>query len=618
MLAGMNRFIALVLIVLLAGLFRAQADSPDDQYVQLFNLIQEADGLSDTQPREALAKYIGVRDALDKFQKTYPAWNPKIVTFRLNYLATRISGLAAKVGGPVTPGPAVAASPAPAQPATAPGAALPQTPAPTPSDWEAQINALKDQVRQLQGDKGLLEAKLKEAFSVQPAAADPRELAKAQDRIRSLQKENDLLRVTLEAEKAKPAPVADTKVLEQVQQALAEANHQLGTQKDLTARLTVERDSLQTRLKALGTGNEATAAIRAENELLKKQLAALTANPPGSNAAADSSRQLAQAQAQMAALQSDKEVLRLEKIALEGRVKQLMAKPGGRAPSLSADPDALARLKQLEQERDALKRQLASLNRDLYATKGKDVAARVTDLEAQLATARARLGTFEARKVPYSPEELALFREPGSQLPSPDPNAGKKSISELPPGSAALVAEAQRRFAAHDYDKAEETYLQVLRRDNKNVPVLANLALIQIESKHYDAAEKNIKAALAGAPDDSYSLYVLGILKFRQAKYDEALDALSRAGQLDPQNAEVQNYLGLTLSEKGLRGPAEAAFRRAIELQPNYGEAQNNLAVFYIFQKPPYTALARWHYQKAIAAGFRRNPDLEKMLDQTK
>ena len=31
---------------------------------------------------------------------------------------------------------------------------------------------------------------------------------------------------------------------------------------------------------------------------------------------------------------------------------------------------------------------------------------------------------------------------------------------------------------------------------------------------------------------------------------------------------------------------------------------------------PPLVELARWHYQKALAAKHPRNPDLEKMLDE--
>jgi Flp pilus assembly protein TadD len=120
------------------------------------------------------------------------------------------------------------------------------------------------------------------------------------------------------------------------------------------------------------------------------------------------------------------------------------------------------------------------------------------------------------------------------------------------------------------------------------------------------------------APDDAYSLFVLGRLKFGQKKYDEAIDAFSRAAKLDPQDAQIQNFLGLALSEKGLRGPAETALRRAIQIDPGCANAHNNLAVAYITQQPPLVELARWHYQKALAAGHPRNPELERMLDAAK
>jgi len=36
--------------------------------------------------------------------------------------------------------------------------------------------------------------------------------------------------------------------------------------------------------------------------------------------------------------------------------------------------------------------------------------------------------------------------------------------------------------------------------------------------------------------------------------------------------------------------------------------------VVYLNQTPPMPMLARWHYEKAVAAGQPRNPDLEKLL----
>jgi Tfp pilus assembly protein PilF len=67
-----------------------------------------------------------------------------------------------------------------------------------------------------------------------------------------------------------------------------------------------------------------------------------------------------------------------------------------------------------------------------------------------------------------------------------------------------------------------------------------------------------------------------------------------------------------------MRHAAETAFRKAILLNPNYAGAQNNLAVFYLTQQPPSVELARWHYDKAIAAGFPHNPEMEKLLEEKK
>ena len=47
----------------------------------------------------------------------------------------------------------------------------------------------------------------------------------------------------------------------------------------------------------------------------------------------------------------------------------------------------------------------------------------------------------------------------------------------------------------------------------------------------------------------------------------------------------------------------------------SFADAHINLAVVYITQQPPLAELARWHYQKALAAGHPANPDLEKLLN---
>ena len=212
------------------------------------------------------------------------------------------------------------------------------------------------------------------------------------------------------------------------------------------------------------------------------------------------------------------------------------------------------------------------------------------------------------------PEELALLKPAEAKLAGT--NTLRRSVRELPAGMAALVTEAQRRFAAKEFDKAEELYVQVLREDEKNFGALANLALIQIRLRHFDAADQHLKQALALAPDDPYCLQVLGRLRWLQKKPDEALDALSRAAQLDSQNPELQDLLGVVLSEKGQRAAAEAAFRKALILAPNFADAHQNLAYHYLLQDPPLTELGRYHYQRALAAGLPHSLDIEKLLDK--
>jgi tetratricopeptide (TPR) repeat protein len=333
---------------------------------------------------------------------------------------------------------------------------------------------------------------------------------------------------------------------------------------------------MQERINQLTNSAAAAEALRAENAILKEQLALSKTSIPSTDG---TNRLTTEAEARIAALQSDAQVLRLEKHALEIRLTNSVAS----ASTNNANKELIAKVDQLTQE--------------------------VTGL-------RSRVEVFEARAVPYTAEELALFQTENAKALAYTPDPKRKGARTLSAASAALVAEAQRNFAAKDFAKAEQNYLDVLRQEEGNPTALANLATIQMEAGKLEAAEKNIQQALAAEPNDGYNLATLGKIKYQEEKYDEALDALSRAARIIPQNAEIQNYLGVTLSQKGLRGPAETALRKAIQIDAGYGSAHNNLAVIYATQTPPLIELARWHYQKALAAGHPKNDDLEKLFSK--
>ncbi len=601
--ARMNRPSALLTALLTAWVFAAPAQSPEDRYVRIYNLIQQADTLNRSgQFPLALPKYLEAQSALENIQKSNPDWNPRVVNFRLEYLKEKIeAGPATKT--PVLP---LKPTPTPVVPTPASSATSTETKSALPPPPSPQVTALQNDVNRLQSEKAVLEAKLKEALTTRPAAADPRELAKAQEKIESLLKENALLKTSLDTQPAKPAPgtvAVSTNELAGLKQSLDEANRKLAAQTADAGKLATDRDSLRARVNQLATSAATADALRAENALLKQQLAQLRSAPGPSDTEAN--RRRAEAEARLAALQSDVQVLRLEKLALENRL-QKTATPTVAAQPAAPNEAATQHIRQLERERA-----------EQQGRANQELVAKVDQLTKEVTGLRARVEVFEAPAIPYTAEELALFNlAPPDATVTADSDDSRKSIRALPPGSAALVASAQRNFAAKDYDKAEADYLEILRKDEHNPNTLANLAAIQLEMGRLEEAEKNIKLALAAAPNDGYNLSILGYVKYRQGKFDDALAALSRAAKAIPQSAEIQNYLGVTLSQKGLRGPAETALRKAIQIDPKYSDAQNNLAVIYATQTPPLLELARWHYQKALDAGHPKNPELEKLFEK--
>jgi tetratricopeptide (TPR) repeat protein len=701
---SLKRLLSLMGALLVGISFAARAESPDAQFVRIYKLIQDADTLiANGQAPSAIEQYLDAQTALKNLQKVNPSWNEKVIKFRLNYVAEKLSTLNAQAPPAKSP---------PSPTATTPTARLPE-----PQQNDSRLDGLNQQVRTLEADKRLLEAKLREALSAQPAAIDPRELQKAEAKIRLVQKENDLLKVTVERARAKTDKPIDTSALEQTRNALADANFKLREQAAANARLELEKRELNERLlvltasprpapierkpsntlesdtpptvlnrqkdfedtrlnlqrqterikqltlerdalrKQLQTASPAKqlAALRTENESLKKQLAAAKSAGPRDNLG----QQLQATRAELASQKSTNEALRLEKGVLERQLKELASKadkpaaPPGPADQRRADRTEAERIKRLERERDELQKKLNAANQELAKNRPPAKSSKKNPLTArQVEALNARLAVLQARKVPYTPEELALFKEPrripappvqvvnppktttefavasatkdtpapvatpGKRTePPPEPKPAKKSIKDLPPGAASLVNEAQRAFAARHLDEAENKYLQALKLDEKSVFLLANLATIQLEQNRLSEAEANLKRALVGAPDDAFSLSLYGILKFRQEKLDEAEEALSRAAKIDPQNPETQNYLGITFSQKGLREAAEGALRKAIQLSPSYPSAHYNLAVVYATQRPPFRELARLHYQKAVSAGHPKNPDLEKLFE---
>jgi Tfp pilus assembly protein PilF len=576
--------LAATMLILFALIFsvRAQQD-PDEKFVAIYGTIQQGDTQAASgEARNALASYLDAQTQLQRFQKIYPQWNPSIIDYRINYLSDKIAMLQ---GGP-TPAQNVSTNSTEAARAQA-----------AQENFQAELQAA-------QNENMTLQAKLKEALAAQPATIDATELDRAQEQIRLLMKENELLKVT-PSTLARKNILPDTNALIAARKEISDYAKKFSDERARAEKLQQANTKMQSDLAQTGGRNaEAIAALRAQNEKLHSQIGALqeaTANAPDPEKIAN---QLRSARGEIAALEDQAGIAALEKQALENKVQQLA---GATNVSAVAAARYENRIHNLTAERDQLRSKLSGAEQKTVLRVKPEATTQLATLNEEIETLRARLAVDEAKAIPYSTEELALFSQP---LPS----NGKKSIREMPAGTAELVAEAQNHFGKKEFDAAAEDYEKILKRDENNGLALANLATIEMQQDKLALAEKHITAAVAQSPDDAYNLATLGYLKFREEKYDDALDALSRAAKIDPQDPQIQNYLGVTLSHKGLRQQAETALRRAILIDPSFAPAHNNLAVIYLSQDPPMAELARWHYQKALDAGQPRNLDLEKML----
>lgn len=108
---SLNQVPWVVLLAIFLSSFPALGDEKEDEYLRIYDIVQSADTLNTAgKSTAALAKYREADTALVAFKRKYPEWNPSSVSYRLNYLATKITEVSGKISN------ATAASPAQVEP----------------------------------------------------------------------------------------------------------------------------------------------------------------------------------------------------------------------------------------------------------------------------------------------------------------------------------------------------------------------------------------------------------------------------------------------------------------------------------------------------------------------
>ena len=666
----MKRISSITTLVLSLGLlFTAQAAGPDDSFIQAYTLIAQADNLARLgQKNSAIQKYRQAHNDLAALQSGYPNWNAGVVSFRIKYVDQKLKALGD--AAPETAAPS--AKPAVLDPAAARREisilkrkveslenaiilkdaklkeALSAVPSPEETQQlatlEANLSGLRQENANLKSAIDKATTRLKGANTgLAKAKADAEkaqaDLAKAQA---ETEKTNEALAQAMEEAKTAKAKANDRQA-KRLENKLADKQENLAkTEKELASLATAHK-ALESELKSFKKGSREK-DLQAQVGSLQKELSG-------------NQKDLEKASSDVTALKSDKISLEeeLKSFKKGNREKELEAEVGSLEKQLANSNSKLketaSNLASAENSNDSLGDQLksfqkgsrekefrnyiSSLEKRLAKAERKNTnpaskrkgltgifnwqksdraeKAQVAELQNRIDTLRSRLEILEAEKIPYTDEEKKLFAEP---------NTGDQPISTLqakvatlPEGGADDFKAGQAALIEAKFGEAEQKFLHVLKLDEENPLTLGNLALAQMEQGNYEGAEASLTRALKNDDEDTFSLSLIGTLRYRQKKYDEACDYLAKAVKLNPEDSRAQHFLGSALNNLGQRKAAETALRKAVQIKPGYSEAHHNLAVVYATQNPPFIALAKFHYDKAVAGGHKKNADLEKILN---
>jgi tetratricopeptide (TPR) repeat protein len=161
-----------------------------------------------------------------------------------------------------------------------------------------------------------------------------------------------------------------------------------------------------------------------------------------------------------------------------------------------------------------------------------------------------------------------------------------------------LCQRARQAFAARDWPKAKQVYLQALGLKSDVPDVHYGLATVYFQLKEFTSAAHHFREVTRLDPLRAGAYINLGAVLNLLQQYDDAVAALRRGLQLDATRVEGYYNLGLVYRRKGDLDLAITAYKEALRLNPRMADANLNLANIY-FDKEMYR-LALNHYENAL------------------
>lgn len=166
--------------------------------------------------------------------------------------------------------------------------------------------------------------------------------------------------------------------------------------------------------------------------------------------------------------------------------------------------------------------------------------------------------------------------------------------------------------------RIEKELTSVLNANPRDLEARNRFAALLMDRGEFQKARMFVNETIRLFPEESEPMVIKALLERQEKNFDQAVKVLTEAIELNPENPNAHMLLGTVLSELGQRKPAEESLRRAVRLDPVNPLAHFNLSVAYLYQNPPYRALAQYHYNEAVRLGHPRDSEIEIRIQRTR
>ncbi len=653
MVSSMRLLIFILSGHLMAGATLVSAQSGGDAgdlyfkgYLQ-FNESERMEKAGDLQ--NSYQKLLQAQQNIGTVARTYPSWQPEIVSYRLKMIEQalqRLSGASA---------PAVPANPM-ITPNTTGGVLIPNAHAPT--GIANPLDIINQQFQALQKQNAEMQSKLKLYEDGYTNALNERQKSEKDRAILSQQLQDINQRMDKLAKDAAAKITGAEQELQKLQNEakmvsdmMASRDRQLAEKDKAIASLQSEMNGVRARQKQLEDENASLKAnnvkpddynkIMAENTRLKQELEVARQQVDVLKASGEKKDQeIATLKTQITGIQSDLAQLRQENNVYQSQVADLTVKLKELDAATAEGKTAVAQASKLTTDnamlRNIIMRDLRQQERQRQAK--ELVIAEMKKMENASAQLMEHLEDMTSAKINLTIDEEPLFAAPELKEiieangvratlmavsdKTKDAREKKSGAGKDKPKSSAsvseekMLAEAIKAEQKGDIKSAEQSYQDALRANPKNTTVLNSLAALKQQQKKYEDAKVLLQKCLVYDPDNSEALYRLGICQYQQGNLPEAMTSFEKCLVKNGANSRAHHYLGIIANRMKNQQRAESEFKQALAIDPENGDAHFNLAVLYATLKPPDLASAQKHYKDALDRGIKSDAALEKLLNK--